>query len=461
MTPPDAQHAIVIGASIAGLLAARVLTDHFERVTLIERDQLPAAPAARSGVPQARHAHILLVRGRRILDQLFPDLINELVAHGAVLFDTTADLKLLTPTGWTPRVPTGYLTVSCTRDLLEWHVRQRLHQHPRISFLQQTDATSLLADPVGTTITGVRVRSRAANHAVQELLAEVVVDASGRGSHAPQWLGELGYPAPPETIVNPFLGYASRIFAEPTDLKVDWKAVLIQARAPTLMRAGAILPIEGRRWIVTLAGYGRDYPPNDEAGYMEFAKSLADPFIYDSLRDAKPLTPINGYQRTENHMRHYERLARFPENFFVTGDAVSAFNPVYGQGMTNAARGALTLDKALRAGRRGASRAFQVEIAKQNETPWLMAITEDYRFPTTEGAKPGITTRAVQWYISRVIETAVDKPAVFDAFNAVTHLMMPPSVLFSPHMLLQVLRHRVAAPAPLPVSERAPVGHAT
>lgn len=251
---------------------------------------------------------------------------------------------------------------------------------------------------------------------------------------------------------------ATRIFAQPTNLRSGWKAVLIQARAPTLMRAGAILPIEGQRWIVTLAGYARDYPPNDEAGFMEFAGSLADPLIYNSLREATPLTPISGYQRTENHMRHYERLSRFPENFFVTGDAVSAFNPVYGQGMTNAALAALTLDKTLRGGLQGASRKFQAELAKQNETPWLMATTEDYRFPTTEGARPGLATRAAQWYISRVVETAVDKRAVYIAFNEVTHLLRPPpSALFQPGVLWEVLRHR-AVPTSTAVSVLAQAG---
>lgn len=441
MTTSHDKHAVVIGASMAGLFAARVLCDHFERVTLIERDQLPNEPIARKGVPQARHAHILLVRGRQILDHLFPGLVETLVQDGAVLFDSTSDAKQLAFAGWTPRVPAGLHTTSCSRDLLEWRVRERVFQNPRITVLQETDAVGLLAE--NNFVRGVRLRPRGENHAVQELRSDAVVDASGRSSRATEWLAEFGIPAPPITTINAHLGYASRIFAQPPNATHDWQVLLIQARAPELKRAGAVLPIEGKRWIVTLAGYGRDFPPTDEMGFMEFAKSLAAPDLYDAIRDAEPLNSISGYQRTENQMRHYERVERWLENFFILGDSVSAFNPVYGQGMTNAAQSALTLDKTLREATENAARRFQTALAKQNETPWLLATNEDFRFPTTEGKRPGLSLRFSQWYINQVIKTLVDEPKVFHVFSKVAHLLEPPTALFSPSVIARVIQHSV------------------
>lgn len=436
---PDREHAVVIGASMAGLLTARVLSDHFAQVTLVERDELPKGPLPRKGVPQARHAHILLVRGRQILDQLFPGLTDELVGDGAVLFDSTSDAIQLAPTGYTPRVPAHFMTVSCSRDLLEWRVRKRLFENPQVKFVQETDVVGLMAEK--NTVTGVRLQPRGTNQSIQDLRANVVADASGRGSHVTEWLSELGYPKPPVSTINPHLGYATRVFAQPADNARDWKVLLTQSRPPTLMRAGALLPIEGKRWIVTLAGYGRDFPPTEEAGYLEFARSLAGPEIYDAIRDAPPLSAIAGYQRTENQMRHFEQVKRRLENLFVVGDAASAFNPLYGQGMTNAALGALTLDHVLTAGMKDAAQRFQMELAKQNMTPWLLATTEDFRFPTTEGERPGLSMRLSHWYVNRVLETLVDEPKVFHTFSAVGHLLEPPSALFQPFVMAKVIRH--------------------
>lgn len=441
MTTTRGEHAIVIGASMAGLLAARVLSDHFDRVTLIERDLLPDTPTARNGVPQARHTHILLVRGRRVMDQLLPGLIEDLVADGAVLFDSTFDAIQLVASGWLPRVHSSLLTVSASRDLIEWRVRQRVLSSARINCIQETDVIGLTSE--GSQVNGVRIRRRGQTRPEERMPATIVADASGRGSHMPEWLTALEYPEPAVTRVNPFLGYASRIFAQPPDVSVDWKVILIAARPPELKRAGALVPLEGKRWFVTLAGYGRDFPPTHEADFMEFAKSLASPMLYDAIRNAEPLTPIHGYQRTENQMRHYERMDRLPENLVCLGDSVSAFNPVYGQGMTNAAVSAVTLDGVLRQGLPGASRRFQDGLAKQNETPWLLATGEDYRFPTTEGPKPGLATRFGQWYVNRVIATAVNKPEVFLAFNRVVQLVEPPSSLFSPSVMTQVLRQTI------------------
>jgi 2-polyprenyl-6-methoxyphenol hydroxylase-like FAD-dependent oxidoreductase len=451
--PSAGSHAVVIGGSMAGLLAGRVLAEHFDRVTIVERDRFPLGAEFRSGVPQARHAHILLARGRMILEQFFPTLMADLLAAGVPVLDTSADLKFLNPIGWLPRYRSNLSFFSCSRILLEWTVRQQLARYAGVRFAEGCDVVGLLPDAQND-VAGVRVRSRDQTNAgppdVQELSADLVVDASGRSSRTPDWLQALGYPRAQETVINAFLGYASRVYARPSGVSHDWQALWLATRPPTLLRGGVIFPLEGERWMVTLVGAARDYPPTDEAGFLAFARSLASPLLYEAISAAQPLSPIHGYQRTENYQHHYERLARWPENFVVIGDAVCAFNPVYGQGMTVAALSAQTLDQALRAYRRrgahgdlrGLARHVQRQLAKGNTTPWLMATGEDFRYPATEGGHPDRLTRLTHWYMDRVLLLCAEKVDVYNAFASVLHMLKPPSALFRPRILFQVLRYR-------------------
>src|SRR5215218_7489198 len=346
-------HAVVMGAGMAGLVAARVLADHFLRVTVIDRDHLPAGPTPRAGVPQSRHVHILLARGMALLDQLFPGLEDELLAAGAVPIDFPGDALWLSPAGWSQRFRPGLRLVSCTRPLLERSVRRRLAASATVRFLEGQEATGLTADDTTTAVTGVRLQTRphppAAAAADLVLPAALVIDASGRSSRTTEWLGELGYPAPPETTINPFLGYATRTYARPKDATGDWQLLYVQAKPPQMGRMGLLLPVEGDRWMVGLAGAGRDYPPIDEAGFLQFAASLRSPIIHDAIRHARPLSPIHGYRQTDNRWRHYEQAQRFPERLIVLGDAACTFNPIYGQGLTMAALAGVTLQRCLQA----------------------------------------------------------------------------------------------------------------
>lgn len=451
------EQAVVLGGSLAGLLTARVLTEHFRRVILLERDRYPAEPGPRKGVPQARHLHVLLARGQLVLERLFPGIRDQLVARGASLIDAARDLAWLTPAGWGPRFECGLSYIACSRDLLDWAVHRRVAGLPDIQIRENVDALDLIPTAEGGAIAGVTLRSRDAvgGREAERLTADLVVDASGRSSRTPQWLTSLGYPSPAETVVNAFLGYASRIYRRPDGPQRDWEGFYIQTAPPERTRAGAIFPIEGDRWLVTVGGGGKDYPPTEEADFLAFARSLPVPEFAEALTKAEPLSPIVGHRNTENRLRHYEGLSSRPEGFLVTGDAACAFNPVYGQGMTTAALGAEVLDRCLRHcrpndGLAGLARRFQRALARSNAVPWMLATSEDYRYRNTEGEPPSRATRLLHRYLDRVIELSVADPAVRRIMLEVFHLVRPPRALFRP---------RIAGPALWRMGRAAVVGN--
>jgi 2-polyprenyl-6-methoxyphenol hydroxylase-like FAD-dependent oxidoreductase len=387
-------HAVVIGSSIAGLTIARVLTDHFARVTIIERDRLPDTPDFRRSVPQARHAHTLPLRGQMILEQQFPGLTAELVANGAISINGGSEMAFFIAGGWHEvSHPSAVVYMTSSRPLLETTIYRRLAKNPRVHIIQEHEVVGLQVDERGERVTGVRLRDRHAAHADEtELLADLVVDASGRDSRAPQWLESLGYPTPQEETVNAFAGYATRIYQRPTGFNAGWKTLYIRPTPPNGTRGGIILPIEGDRWHVTLVGMAHDYPPTDEEGFLAFARSLPSQELYEAIKEARPLTKPYGYRRSESRLRHYEKLPRYLEGFLVSGDAVYTLNPVYAQGMTAAAMASLALDRSLQAQRRwpgagnltGLAREFQQQLSRVEAEPWRMVTSQDRHWPTTE-----------------------------------------------------------------------------
>lgn len=457
---PPGRHAVVIGAGMAGLWAARVLSDHFARVTVVERDRLPESPAHRRGVPQSYHTHTLLTRGQRALDQLFPGIDAELADLGAPRVEWTRECLFYFRTGWTRPFRSELASRACSRDLLEWAIRRDLAGRAAIRFVEGREVEELLFEPQTGRVTGVQLRTwgtaatsaavdnRDRGDGVEETLhADLVVDASGRDSVTPAWLEALGYGPVPETVITPFLGYASRLYRRPPELAPKWKALIVSNVPPHQPRGGVLYPVEDGCWIATLAGCARDYPPTDEAGFLAFARSLATPVLAEALDGAEPLSPIRGYRRTENRLRHYEQLDRWPDGFVALGDAACTFNPVYGQGMTVSALGALVLDQCLRERRRrrsgddlrGLSRRFQRRLAWENRTPWLLATGEDFRWPTTVGGSPDFVTRLAHWYVDLVLESIVSDQHVAREFFRVLHLLESPIMLLQPQLLARIL----------------------
>ena len=436
-------HAVVIGGSMAGLLAARALSEQFATVTVVERDRLPNEPEQRKGVPQARHVHAFWAGGLAATERLLPGLRAELLAAGALPLRMPTDMAWLTAADrWTQHFDASQEIVSSSRTLLECLVRRRVRAVSNVHFLTEQDVTGLLLDDHGD-VRGATVSDRRCGEAL-ELAADLVVDASGRGSALPQWLSALGLAAPKETVIDGHLGYASRLYETPEDPDRGWKAAFVQAAPPQHTRGGIMFPIEGNRWLVSLIGGAGDFPPTDETGYLDFARSLRDPLISDAIGSAAPDSPIFGFRRAANRWRHYEKTA-MPGRLLVIGDSLCAFNPVYGQGMTVAAKEVEVMGSALRecAGPDrvvDAVRQAQRDVARCLDGPWTLSTNNDLRYPDAEGAQLTFSTRLVTRYLDRVVAAVSDDEVVNAAFLRVLNMIDPPQALFHPRVALRALR---------------------
>ena len=445
------RHAVVLGGSLAGLLTARVLADHFEKVTLIERDAYTNNCETRRGIPQANHVHGLLVRGRQILEELFPGLQDEMIAAGAPVVDMANEIAWFTRAGWGVRFPSDLKVLAFTRPLLDLHVRRRLAGNANVEILDNTDVLGLLPDSTPNHLAGVLICPKASEsdrRVAKTLTADLVVDATGRASRAPRWLSDLGYDKPEEIVIDANLGYSSRLYRIPENFDGDWKCAYVQSAPPVRKRGAIMFKVEGNRWLLTLTGGGGDHPPSDEQGFLDFVRSLPVSIIYDAIRAAEPLTPIKTHRATQNRLRRYERAKVLPENFLVLGDAVCAFNPVYGQGMTSASLGVLTLQQCLdERGLEGLARRFQTRLAKVIAAPWMMATGEDFRYHETVGGSATRMTRFMHHYMDQVIQLSTRSIAVRSVLMRAFNLVEPPTTLFRPRVLFRVLLN-VLKPAP-------------
>lgn len=442
-------HAIVIGGSIAGLLNARVLSDYFDAVTVIERDKLPDSPTFRGGAPQSRHLHALLAGAQQIMEDLFPGLTNELEITGAPTGIWGLDTAVCTTGGWVGSFDSGIRTNSTSRISLEFLIRRRVQNLDNVEFLAQTEVDGLLRDATGSVVKGVQTRSRIDGQ-TDNLYGDLVVDASGRRSKAPEWLEAIGYQAPEVTIINAHVGYATRWYQLPEDSMMKTSTIVQPNADEGLYRGGGWMKTEGNRFVVTLLGANGDYPPTDPDGFMEFAHSLAVPEIYELIKDAEPISPVYGYRKLENQQRHYERLNRHLENFLVTGDAACALNPIYGQGMTAASLEAIELQKLLDVypvgNQRGLARAFQRKLHQVTRGAWLMSTLEDMRYPSVEGANKDLKTRISHWYFDKIAQVMpVDDKVTLAFYESMNLLKKPGRRLMHPGVMLRVSMHLLRA----------------
>ena len=436
-----ARQAVVIGAGIAGLAAARALSDHFEQVVVLERDSLGDGPVHRPGTPQAGHAHGLLVGGQHALSELFPGFERDLLEAGAVLVRANTDLRIERPDDSLPQRDLGLTNYALSRPAIEFAMRQRLKSHANISLRDRCRVGELSASTDGTAVTGVRFEEDGGDS--QDLPTDLVVDASGHGAPTLALLKKTGLPLPEETLIGIDVAYATAVFHIPGDAQADWKAVLTHGGlSPTSARGALLWPIEGNRWILSLGGRHGDTPPGDIDGFMDFARTLRTPTIYNAVRNARLDGEIARYGFRDNVLRHFERLEVFPRGLIPIGDAICRFNPVNGQGMSVAAQEACLLRELLAAPSpgdelQGLAKIFFEKMPALIDTPWSVA-TFDFVHPATRGQRPADLETRIK-FGAALMKLAADDPDLHRLMAEVSHLLKPRSVYRDPALVQRVL----------------------
>lgn len=426
------QRAIVIGASIAGLLAARAVSPFFASVLVVDRDALPAAPAWRKGASQSHHGHVLLSAGEAVLERFFPGLFVELARAGASTLDVSATSNWFSLGSWKRRFPAGMHVRVQSRELLEHAVRERVRALPNVTFVDGVVRGLRLRGGAPVVLTGGGPKA-----------ADFVVDASGRGSRLPDWLAENGYPRPRVDHVGIRVAYASARYASAPR---DWDALIIHPEPPAGRRGGFIFPMEDGTVLATMIGWCDDAAPTADAAFLDFARSLPQPEIYDYLVRAERRGPCRSYRHQESRWLRFDALAEFPPGLASVGDALCCFDPVYGQGMSAAA---LTAELLARHAARAASPqaladTFRKAAPRVLEAPWNLAAFEDYRYPIA--GSDALSTRALNWYTAHVQWLTGTDEAVYRRFIRVVNLLDPPTSLFHPSVLGKVALRALRGP---------------
>ncbi|MEV6170232.1 FAD-dependent oxidoreductase [Streptomyces sp. NPDC051954] len=464
--PSPDRVAVVLGGSHTGMLAAGALAGLADRVVVVERDGLPGEPAPRKGLPQARHAHMLWSGGVGALEELLPGVTGALRAAGARRAPVTTDMVVLSAHGWFRRWPESHHVILAGRDLLDATIRTRVLANARVELLGGTEVLGLLGG--SEAVTGVRVRERDGRE--RTLDADWVVDATGRGSAAPRWLTDLGLPLPERREVDSGLAYASRLFLAPEQAAGGFPVINVQPdpQRDGPGRAGFLLPIENGRWIVTLNGTrGGEPTPANASGddFVRFAREeLRHPLIGDLLTRAEPLSEVTFTRATVNRRYFYERMPAWPDNLTVLGDALAAYNPLYGHGLAVGAQSALILRDVVRRrgwGAPGLSRRIQKAVARPVGAAWDLATGQDVFYPGATENGPTLRDRLVAAYVDRLMYTATGNGRIARRVTDVTSLERRAEVLLTPSVLLGAvvgpLKPPLAAP-PLTAEELKRVG---
>jgi 2-polyprenyl-6-methoxyphenol hydroxylase-like FAD-dependent oxidoreductase len=443
-----AKHAVVIGAGMGGLAAAKAVAPHFEKVFVLDRDALPEEPAARAGTPQARHAHALLAGGQKALESLFPGIKRDLAKAGAVAVRGGRDIILDGPGPEPlPRRDLGFDLLCMSRALIECVCRRRLAEEPNIELRSRSRVTELVSSPDHRRVAGVRFEQNQGES--QTLTADLVVDASGRGAPTLSLLEKTGSPKPDQSEIEINIEYATGIFEIPPDPPAEWMGVGLFPIPPHMRRGGLILPMEGGRWIVSLSGRHGEPPPGDLEGFIAFTRTLRKPTIYQAIRTAKPVGDIVRYNFPASVWRHFDRTDRFPRGLVPLGDSVCRFNPVFGQGMSVAAIEAVALGRLL--GSRTArsdplddlAAEYLVGTRECLEAPWATAIT-DFVYPQTRGERPPDFDKRLQ-YGAALTRLAAEDAEAHKLLFEVSNLLKPHSALREPELANRVMALMAAA----------------
>jgi 2-polyprenyl-6-methoxyphenol hydroxylase-like FAD-dependent oxidoreductase len=436
--------AIVLGGSMAGLLAARVLAESYLDVLIVDRDKVLGVRAPRRGAPHTVHAHGLHARGHLIVEDLFPGFTDELTAAGIPTGDL-GEMRWYFNARKLQPARTRLVSVTGPRPVIENHVRDRVAALPNVTFAENCDILSLIASSAGDQVVGVRVQPRAENAEPEELAADLIVDATGRGSRTPAWLRDLGYLRPVEERVKIGLAYTTRHYRTCPEW-FDGVQSINPVASPAHPRGAFFGQIGPDVCILSLTGVLGDHPPTDPEAFLEFVRSLPVPDVYDAVKDGLPLDEPVSFKFPASVRRRYERLTRFPDGLLVIGDALCSFNPVYGQGMSVAAMEAVALREHLRRNVRARPLDFLAEVAKIVDVPWEISAGGDLDFPAVEGRRT-LKVKVGNAYMARLQYAATKDASVTEGFMRVAGLMDPPQSLMRPAMIARVLRHAVRRPA--------------
>jgi 2-polyprenyl-6-methoxyphenol hydroxylase-like FAD-dependent oxidoreductase len=441
MPNPILKQAVVVGAGMGGLAAARAVAPHFEKVTVFDRDTLPDAPAPRPGTPQARHTHGLLAGGCRALESLFPGIERDLIEAGAVRMRMRRVARFEVP-GFDPLPPRdlGFDQLGLSRPALERVCRRRVEREGNVEFRPRVRVTELIASPDNGAAAGVRFEDTRGTPG--SLAADLVVDASGRASPTLRFLEAIGAPQPPTIEIGIDQAYATAIFEKPERAPTDWLFAVHVPTPPDSSRFGIIMPIEGRRWSVSLCVNHSEAAPGDIDAFMAFAKSFRMPTIYNAIRSARPVSDIARFGMPCSLRRAFDTLDCFPRGLVPLGDSVCRFPPVQGQGMSVAAQEAHVLATLLESRRGsvdpldGLAESFFAEIQPLLETPWAVAMS-DLVYPQTRGERPPDFEQRLQ-YTRALLRLACEDAEVDRIVFEVRALLKPHSALHEPELATRV-----------------------
>ncbi|MFJ9818072.1 NAD(P)/FAD-dependent oxidoreductase [Streptomyces sp. NPDC101151] len=455
MSTKSGQHGLVLGGGFAGILAAHVLAARMDSVTVVERDGLPGRPEPRKGVPQARQSHLFMGAGARTADALVPGLLRAWTTAGAHRLSAPGDVAFLTKFGWLPRTPHDEFVLCCSRDLLDWVVRDLVLRNERITVLTETEAVGLTGD--AQRITGARLRDRATGEHTS-LEADFVVAATGRSSRVDDWLGALGLPKVPVEVIDAGTAYATRIFCPAPDRHRATPGIVMIANVTGEATGGVLLPLEDGLWTATLIGMRGSEPPVGDDAFLDFAKGLSHPVLAELVSEAAPQGSVRGFRGLVNRRPRFDRLPRHPEGLVVLGDAACTLNPSHAHGMTVAASAVAALHAHLEQYgiTRGVAARIQRAVSRSAATAWQLSVSDDLRHPDVVGSGLSPAVRVQNHYADRVMRAATERPAVARALVDVMALAKPVTSLMRPRTLTAAFRgpRRRLASADAPLAPR-------
>lgn len=434
--------AVVLGGSISGILSARVLSDFFEEVIIIEKDQQSALKQVRRSVPQGRHLHVLLETGLQVMDELFPGFSNILIEKGSSIIDSQNDVSWYHFNVWKKRYKSKLRLALQSRPLLEHLLREKLlDQCKNVTMITDTRVIGLIHDETIDRITEVKIANND-NRDNQTIKCDFIVDAMGRGSTCDSWLKELGFKTPESKSIHIGMGYTSLLLKPNKPIVKDWKALFIHPYPPYNTKYGAIIPQEKdengeERYMVALSGCLDDHAPKNLNGFLNFANSLDSHEISEFIRNAVPVSDFSYYRSNKNTRKYYEKLKHLPKGIVSIGDAILVPNPIYGQGMTVASLEAKTLYETLSKGLKDVEKRYYNKIEPLLDFAWDITSGENFRFPEVEG-KRSIKIIAQNIYSKHLFILAGTEEKVWDGFVHVLLFLKHPMSIFRPYMIYKV-----------------------